>query len=60
MRSRGFTLLEVLVSVFVFGIVAMLAYGGYNQLTRQSDEKEERDREDYERVAAGTHRDHPE
>ena len=37
MRSRGFTLLEVLVSVFVFGIVAMLAYGGYNQLTRQSD-----------------------
>jgi len=37
MRPRGFTLLEVLVAVFVFGIVAMLAYGGYNQLIRQSD-----------------------
>jgi general secretion pathway protein J len=37
MRTRGFTLLEVLVAVFVFGVVAALAYGGYNQLTRQSD-----------------------
>jgi general secretion pathway protein J len=37
MRARGFTLLEVLVAVFIFGIVAMLAYGGYNQLIRQSD-----------------------
>jgi general secretion pathway protein J len=37
MRTRGFTLLEVLVAVFIFGIVAMLAYGGYNQLIRQSD-----------------------
>ena len=37
MRARGFTLLEVLVAVFIFSIVAMLAYGGYNQLARQSD-----------------------
>jgi general secretion pathway protein J len=37
MRARGFTLLEVLVAVVIFGIVAMLAYGGYNQLIRQSD-----------------------
>lgn len=37
MRARGFTLLEVLVAVFVFGIVATLAYGGYNQLIRQSE-----------------------
>jgi general secretion pathway protein J len=37
MRARGFTLLEVLVAVFIFSIVAMLAYGGYNQLTRQSE-----------------------
>jgi general secretion pathway protein J len=36
-RARGFTLLEVLVAVFVFGIVAALAYGGYNQLIRQSE-----------------------
>jgi general secretion pathway protein J len=37
MRARGFTLLEVLVSVFIFGVVAALAYGGYNQLIRQSE-----------------------
>ncbi|HEY7642539.1 MAG TPA: type II secretion system minor pseudopilin GspJ [Steroidobacteraceae bacterium] len=37
MRARGFTLLEVLVAVFVFAIVAALAYGGYNQLSRQND-----------------------
>jgi general secretion pathway protein J len=37
MRARGFTLLEVLVAVFIFGIVAALAYGGYNQLIRQSE-----------------------
>ena len=32
MRARGFTLVEVLVAMFVFAIVAALAYGGYNQL----------------------------
>lgn len=37
MRMRGFTLLEVLVAVFVFSVVAALAYGGYNTLTRQSE-----------------------
>jgi general secretion pathway protein J len=37
MRMRGFTLLEVLVAVVIFGIISLLAYGGYNQLIRQSE-----------------------
>jgi len=37
MRARGFTLLEVLVAVVIFGIISILAYGGYNQLIRQSE-----------------------
>jgi general secretion pathway protein J len=37
MRSRGFTLLEVMVAVAVFAVVAALAYGGFNQLSQQSD-----------------------
>lgn len=37
MRTRGFTLLEVLVAVVIFGIISILAYGGYNQLIRQSE-----------------------
>jgi len=36
-RARGFTLLEVLVAVVIFGIISLLAYGGYNQLIQQSD-----------------------
>jgi general secretion pathway protein J len=36
-RARGFTLLEVLVAVVIFGIISVLAYGGYNQLIRQSE-----------------------
>ena len=34
--GRGFTLLEVLVAVVIFGIISVLAYGGFNQLTHQS------------------------
>jgi general secretion pathway protein J len=37
MRARGFTLLEVLVAVVILGIISLLAYGGYNQLVRQSE-----------------------
>jgi general secretion pathway protein J len=37
MRARGFTLLEVLMAVFIFSIVAALAYGGYNQLLKQNE-----------------------
>ncbi len=36
MRARGFTLLEVLVAVFIFAIVGILAMGGYNELVKQS------------------------
>src|SRR5262245_31181887 len=39
-RARGFTLLEVLVAVAIFGIISLLAYGGYNQLIRQSENVE--------------------
>ena len=35
--QQGFTLLEVLVAVVIFGIISLLAYGGYNQLIRQSE-----------------------
>jgi general secretion pathway protein J len=35
--QQGFTLLEVLVAVVIFGIISVLAYGGYNQLIQQSD-----------------------
>jgi general secretion pathway protein J len=37
MRAHGFTLLEVLVAVVILGIISLLAYGGYNQLVRQSE-----------------------
>jgi general secretion pathway protein J len=33
----GFTLMEVLVAVAIFVIVGALAFGGYNELSRQSD-----------------------
>lgn len=35
-RARGFTLLEILVAVAIFAIVGVLAFGGYSQLTLQS------------------------
>ncbi|HEY8539361.1 MAG TPA: type II secretion system minor pseudopilin GspJ [Steroidobacteraceae bacterium] len=37
MRPRGFTLIEILVAVFILGIVAALAMGGYLELKSQSD-----------------------
>jgi general secretion pathway protein J len=36
-QQSGFTLLEILVAVAIFAIVGMLAYGGYGELTRQSE-----------------------
>ena len=36
-RSRGFTLIEIMVAVAIFAIVAVLAYGGYSELTRQAE-----------------------
>jgi len=45
LTKRGFTLIEVLVSVFIFSIVAVLAYGGYSQAAKSSliaDEKMQR------------------
>lgn len=35
--QSGFTLLEILVAIAIFAIVAVLAYGGYSELTRQSE-----------------------
>lgn len=33
----GFTLVEVMVAVFIFAIVAVIAMGGYNELVKQSE-----------------------
>lgn len=35
--TAGFTLVEVMVAVFIFAIVAAIAMGGYNELVKQSD-----------------------
>lgn len=35
-RVAGFTLVEVLVAIFVFAIVGAIAMGGYNELSKQS------------------------
>jgi general secretion pathway protein J len=34
---RGFTLVELLVAIFIFAIVSAIAMGGYNELVKQSD-----------------------
>lgn len=36
-RERGFTLMELLVAIFVFAIVTAIAMGGYNELAKQSE-----------------------
>jgi general secretion pathway protein J len=38
--SRGFTLLEILVAVFIFAIIGVLAMSGYNELVTQSSRVE--------------------
>jgi general secretion pathway protein J len=35
-QAAGFTLVELLVAIFVFAIVAAIAMGGYNELVKQS------------------------
>jgi len=36
-RESGFTLVEVLIAIFIFAIVSAIAMGGYNELVKQSD-----------------------
>jgi general secretion pathway protein J len=36
-RAAGFTLVELLVAIFIFAIVSAIAMGGYNELVKQSD-----------------------
>ena len=36
MKTRGFTLVEVLVAVAILGIVSIMAYSGYNELSSQA------------------------
>lgn len=41
-RGAGFTLVEMLVSIAIFSLIAAMAYGGYNTLVRQSEQANER------------------
>jgi general secretion pathway protein J len=36
-KQSGFTLLEILIAIAIFAIVAVLAYSGYSELTRQAE-----------------------
>ncbi|WP_129782047.1 type II secretion system minor pseudopilin GspJ [Peristeroidobacter soli] len=36
-RESGFTLVEIMVAIFIFAIVSAIAMGGYNELVKQSD-----------------------
>ncbi|HHO70260.1 MAG TPA: prepilin-type N-terminal cleavage/methylation domain-containing protein, partial [Halothiobacillus sp.] len=35
-RSPGFTLLELMVAIAIFSLIAVMAYGGLNAVTKQS------------------------
>ena len=56
---RGFTLIEVLVAVLVFGLLAAITYGGLNTLTQTSSEQQQRAAEfaELQRVIAALDRD---
>jgi general secretion pathway protein J len=36
-RSKGFTLLEILVAMAIFAVIGVMAMGGYNELSQQSE-----------------------
>jgi general secretion pathway protein I len=56
MRTRGFTLLEVLVAVVIFGIISVLAYGGYQPAHQaERDRREQRDAHACDPVDRATH-----
>ena len=58
-QYRGFTLVEVLVAVLVFGLLAAITYGGLNTLAQTSGEQRERAAEfaELQRVIATLDRD---
>ncbi|MDX1443884.1 MAG: type II secretion system minor pseudopilin GspJ [Gammaproteobacteria bacterium] len=41
-RNRGFTLIEMLVAVAIFGVVATLAYGGLSAISQQAELTDQR------------------